>query len=159
MAAPLGNKFWEVRSSHGRKPIFPVPEWLWLAACEYFHYVQDNPLWEMKVTQYKGKPVEMKLPKMQAMTIKGLCIFLDISYRCWLDYTKKDDFLLVTTRIEEIIYHQKFSGAAADLLNPNIIARDLGLKDTQAHEVSGPDGVPLAVTRTIVDPVVPDDKS
>ena len=56
----------------------------------------------------------------------------------WQDYTEKDDFSAVTTRIEDIIYEQKFTGAAADLLNPNIIARDLGLADKK--EVSGPDG-------------------
>ena len=39
------------------------------------------------------------------------------------------DFLSVITRIENIIFTQKFTGAAADLLNPNIIARDLGLMD------------------------------
>ncbi|RCZ57579.1 DNA-packaging protein [Escherichia coli] len=35
-----------------------------------------------------------------------------------------EDFCGVTTRAEDIIYDQKFSGAAADLLNANIIARD-----------------------------------
>jgi hypothetical protein len=29
----------------------------------------------------------------------------------------------------DIIYTQKFTGAAAGFLNPNIIARDLGLKE------------------------------
>lgn len=33
------------------------------------------------------------------------------------------------TRVEQIIRQQKFEGAAAELLNPNIIARDLGLAD------------------------------
>nr|WP_261640834.1 DNA-packaging protein [Erwinia mallotivora] len=32
-------------------------------------------------------------------------------------------------RAEQIIYNQKFTGAAADLLNANIIARELGLAD------------------------------
>ncbi|EOI7007498.1 terminase small subunit [Salmonella enterica subsp. enterica serovar Kentucky] len=35
-----------------------------------------------------------------------------------------EDFCGVTTRAEQVIYDQKFSGAAADLLNANIIARD-----------------------------------
>ncbi len=39
------------------------------------------------------------------------------------------DFSKVITRIREIIYNQKFTGAAAGFLNPNIIARDLGLVD------------------------------
>ena len=43
----------------------------------------------------------------------------------------------------EIIRTQKFAGAAADLLNANIIARDLGLADK--NEVTGKDGGPVEV--------------
>jgi hypothetical protein len=39
------------------------------------------------------------------------------------------DFSKVITRIRETIYEQKFTGAASGFLNPNIIARDLGLAD------------------------------
>lgn len=48
MAAPKGNRFWEARSSHGRNPKFESPEALWAACCEYFEWVEANPLWEMK---------------------------------------------------------------------------------------------------------------
>lgn len=159
MAAPKGNNFWEARSSHGRKPIFERPEFLWVAACEYFHWVSNNPLWEVKVSHFQGSPVEMDIPKMRAMTIKSLCLFLDISYSCWLEYGKRENYVETVTRIVDVIYDQKFGGAASGMLNPNIIARDLRLKDTTAHELSGPNGTPLKVTRTIVDPISPDDKS
>ena len=66
---------------------------------------------------------------MRAMTIGGLCIFLDIWQNTWTNYRESNDFLRVTDQVEEIIRNQKFSGAAADLLNANIIARDLGLSD------------------------------
>lgn len=39
------------------------------------------------------------------------------------------DFSGITTQVEEIVRTQKFEGASADLLNANIIARDLGLAD------------------------------
>lgn len=44
MAAPKGNRFWEARSSHGRNPKFESPEALWAACCEYFEWVEANPL-------------------------------------------------------------------------------------------------------------------
>ncbi|MDC9826565.1 terminase small subunit, partial [Devosia sp. ZB163] len=47
-------------------------------------------------------------------------------------------------RVDEIIRAQKFEGAAAGLLNPNIIARDLGLADKQ--ELTGKGGSPLMPT-------------
>jgi hypothetical protein len=80
------------------------------------------------------------------MTLTGLRIFLDITHPTWLDYAKKDGFSTVTDAIKDIIYTQKFEGAAADLLNPNIIARDLGLQDKQAQEISGPGGGPIKWT-------------
>ena len=51
--------------------------------------------------------------------------------KTFANYRNNDDFIQVITRIEKTIREQKFTGAAATLLNPNIIARDLGLKDEQ----------------------------
>lgn len=129
MAAPVGNQFWKARSSHGRNPKFSSPDVLWDACCEYFDWVAENPLIEDKVSFFQGVATHEPMHKMQAMTLQGLCIFLDIERVTWRDYSSKQDFSSVTTRVEEIIYHQKFTGAAADLLNPNIIARDLGLAE------------------------------
>lgn len=136
MAAPKGNRFWEARAKHGRDKIFESEDILWESACEYFAWVEDNPLWESKVTQYQGDPIDMIIPKMRAMTVEGLCLFLDISTQTWRDYCKRDDFIGVTSKIEGVMKSQKFSGAAADLLNANIIARDLGLKDVTDHTSS-----------------------
>lgn len=91
--------------------------------------MEDNPLWEAKYTQYQGEPVDITVPKMRAMTISGLCLFLDIDRSTWTDWKNVDDFSAIVARAEEVIYSQKFAGAAADLLNANIIARDLGLSD------------------------------
>ena len=142
MAAPQGNRFWEARSKHGRNPIFSSPEQLWEACCEYFEWVEQNPLYESKPFAYQGVVVQEAVAKMRAMTISHLCIFLDISMPCWLDYKKKKDFSNIVNNVEEIIRTQKLQGAAADLLNANIIARDLGLADksdvnarvTMSHE-------------------------
>ncbi|MBN3043339.1 DNA-packaging protein [Pectobacterium brasiliense] len=139
MAAPKGNRFWEARSSHGRNPKFESPDVLWEACCEYFSWVEANPLWEMKAFAYQGVVTQEPIAKMRAMTIIGLCIFLDIDRSTWLAYKAKEDFSIITTRAEEIIYDQKFSGAAADLLNANIIARDLGLKEQSQVEDVTPD--------------------
>ena len=137
MAAPKGNKFWELRSSHGRKPIFATPEDLWKCCVEYFEWVEDNPLYEAKVCSYQGQNVIESLPKMRAMTIGGLCLFLDITRQGWSEYSQKQGFSEITAQAEEVIFSQKFAGAAADLLNANIIARDLGLRDKVETEHTG----------------------
>lgn len=138
---PKGNQFWKARSSHGRKPIFANPEVLWDACVEYFEWVEANPLQSAELVTFQGAGTIVDVPKMRAMTIDGLCIFLDIGFQTWKDYLARDDFSEVVTRVEKIIRSQKFEGASAGLLNANIIARDLGLADKS--ELGGVDGGPL----------------
>lgn len=152
MAAPKGNRFWELRSSHGRKPIFAEADDLWAAACEYFEWVEANPLWEDKLVTFQGSATHEPVAKMRAMTLDGLCLFLDISDETWRAYREREGFSGIVTRVEKVIRSQKFAGAAADLLNPNIIARDLGL--SEKAEVTGKDGEPLADTRQLARAIV-----
>lgn len=147
--APKGNQFWKARAKHGRDKLFASAELLWESCCEYFQWVEDNPLWEAKAFSFQGESWVEYLPKMQAMTIGGICIFLDIDETTWRAWRSDKDFSTIITRAEKIIYQQKFTGAAADLLNANIIARDLGLKDTAAHEHTSPDG--SMTPRSVID--------
>ena len=140
MGAPKGNQFWKARATQGREKIFTTADMLWDAACEYFQWVEENPLG--KAIVYQGEVSAKPESLMRAMTVKGLCIFLGVNsqyfndFKDSLDLTKdKDkDFSLVIIKIREIIDTQKFEGASAGLLNPNIIARDLGLVDKQTVE-------------------------
>lgn len=136
MSAPEGNQFWKLRTKHGRDKIFASPELLWEEACKYFNWCDDNPLME---TDFRGKDADKVLiPKMRAYTWEGLELFLDIhSLRDYKNNPEYKDFSQVITRIDKIIYSQKFTGAAAGFLNANIIARDLGLRDKQEVEHSG----------------------
>lgn len=111
------------------KPIFKTPEELFERACEYFLWAEANPLVEQKLFMFQGKVITGTSNKMRAFTLQGLCIFMNIGTQTLRDYNKREAYSGVTTRIYEIIYDQKFVGAAADMLNPNIIARDLGLAD------------------------------
>lgn len=140
MAAPKGNEFWKLRSKHGRDKLFATPDLMWEAACEYFQWCIDNPLIEL---DFRGKDaLEVRLPKMRPFTLHGLCLYLDCSTGYFREF-KKDcskDFVSVVTRIEETIYNQKFSGAAAGFLNPNIIARDLGLSEKSESRFTDKEG-------------------
>ena len=134
MDARIGNQFWKARSTHGANPKFDGPEPLWEACQEYFEWVEANPMKEEKGFAFQGVVTKETFSKMRAMTQGGLCIFLDITQETWGDWRKnRKDLSEVVTRVNEIIRQQKFAGAAADLLNPNIIARDLGLVDKQDH--------------------------
>ncbi len=143
MGAPKGNQFWVFRSSHGSRPRFRSGQQLWGAACEYFEYTRTNPLLEQKIFVVDKTVKKVNVKKMRAMTLDGLHIFLGISHDTWAAYRKRDGLSAVTKRVDAIIRTQKFEGAAAGLLNPNIIARDLGLRDHTGNEHYGPDKGPI----------------
>ena len=137
-----GNKIWKTRTDQGgRPPKFESPEAL-AAKCEaYFDWVHANPLYEAKAFS-NGLTVD--LPKMRAMTIGGMCLHLGIALQTWRDYAAREDFSHATEWAEQVIRTYKFEGAAADLLSPNIIARDLGLVDKSENKVDVPEGGGLA---------------
>ncbi len=129
MGAPEGNQFWKLRSKHGRDKIFESPEILWEACTEYFEATDARKWWK---TEFHGKDVEeCKVPTDTPYTLTGLWVFLDIVKSTWYQYKEHKDFSTIVTRVEQIIYTQKFEGAAVGAYNSNIIARDLGLKDQQ----------------------------
>lgn len=136
MPAPKNNNYWQFRKKHGRDHEY-TPEGLWEELIAYSKWIKENPLEEEKVFSFQGKAFTHTVNKMRAMTIKAFCLFADICETTFSNYRKNEDFVSVITRIENIIYSQKFEGAAAELLNPNIIARDLGLKDkAEIHNIN-----------------------
>ena len=151
MGAPKGNQFWKLRSKHGCDKLFKTPELLWEAACEYFEWCEENPLHETKAFAYQGVISTEVLPKMRAMTLSQLCFYLGVNetyFRTFKSQLPKDekDFNSVIKDIENIIYNQKFQGASADLLNANIIARDLGLAD-KSDITSGGEKIQTTIIR------------
>jgi len=121
---PPENKFWRNRPNAGAHLTFETPEDLMESCLSYFDWADDNPLWEQKVF---ANGTRMNIAKARAMTIKSLCIHIGINQRTWDVYCKRDDFVDVCQEVKDIIYEQKFAGAAAGLFNHAIISRDLGL--------------------------------
>ena len=95
MAAPKGNKFWMLRSKHGRDKLFATPELLWEAACEYFQWCDENPWTTRKAIQKtvpvrvgRGKNVKTEeqhhtqqeaSPTTRPYSLMGMCVYLGAS--------------------------------------------------------------------------------
>ena len=141
MAAPQGNEFWKLRSKHGRDKLFETPQMLWDAACEYFEWCNDHPFHEHDIKVVDKIIQEVKIPRMRPYTLHGLCGYCDCTTSYFRQFKSalrndKEDFVTVIEKIEEVIYNQKFSGAAAGFLKENIIARDLGLWDKTVGDLN-----------------------
>jgi hypothetical protein len=137
MVLKAGDQLWKQRTKHGRSKAF-TPATLLAGAEEYWNWIEKNPLKEERLTQCDGSPSTIDIKKMHAMTIQGLCIFLRISDDTWANYKKHADYKENCEFIGKVIFEQKLSGAAAGLLNANIIARELGL--AEKREIESPEG-------------------
>ena len=149
--AVRGNQFWKLRSKHGRDKIFETPQILWEACIEYFE-ATDKRKW--KKGDWVGKDAKKVTRTTETpYTLTGLALFLGVSSSFWRQFrsdqtksnenkdpdklTEDNDFLSVITRVEEIIYTQKFEGAVVGEFNANIISRDLGLVDRSEIDQTG----------------------
>jgi len=129
-----GNKWWEARSSAGRKPLFNDPAVLYEKCLEYFQWNIDNPLYEERVFCHQGEVTRVNIAKPRITTIQALCIFLDISHDTWERYRSNPDFSGVVSRVDEMIWQNKLELAAGDFLNTNIVCREMGLRDKTEHD-------------------------
>ena len=133
----MAVELWEIaKKGVGQPPCFESPEQMRERAYEYFAWCKENQLHSQKAFSSQGEVIYGDEFKMRAMTQEGLCVFLNISVSTWHNYKAKDEYLEVTSHIESIMKEQKFTGAAAGLLNANIIARDLGLVEKSKLEVT-----------------------
>src|SRR6185437_1733930 len=137
-----GNELWRLGLDRsGGPPIYDDPAKLWADCVEYFDWVEANPLYEAELVTYQGASKLERIPKMRAMSQAALCLHLGIGHKTWQTWRKRDLLAEVVERVDAIIWTQKFEGGAAGLLNPMMIARDLGLSDKT--ELSGRDGGPI----------------
>lgn len=137
-----GNKFWEATYPFGAATSaarMRSAEEVRAACLDYMNWVHDNPLYVDELVKFEGRATHESVAKMRAMTNVGLCMHIGISRETWSHWRQtREDLKDVIAWADDVIYRQKFEGAAAGLLNQAIIARDLGLADRQ--ELTGADG-------------------
>lgn len=140
----MAESLWQIAAKKmGRPRRYSSPDELWSDALAYFMWAEENPLYEEKAFAFQGVVTKESLCKLRAFTLDGFLLHSGLAESTWYDYKKKDEYSGVISLIEKSIREQKFTGAAADLLNPNIIARDLGLKDATSNEHTGANGGPI----------------
>jgi hypothetical protein len=130
MAAPKGNTYYLLAKGFEDRPKKYKAKDLWLKAIDYFKWNEENPLLEQKVF---GSGFKTTIKKLRAMSIIGFCNFAGIDRSTFENYEKDQAYFRICKQIKDLIYQQKLEGAAADLLNPSIIAREIGLTDKVEH--------------------------
>jgi len=145
MGAPKGNSYYLLAVGF-KKPKSYTPQALWKKAVEYIKWVGDNPLPSKKAFS-NGKRI--KEDKMRAMTLQEFCLFAHISRETFYRYENQKEYSDICAQIKDVFYTQKVQGAAADLLNPAIIAREVGLVDKKDITTEGKPITPPALNITV----------
>lgn len=135
--------FWTHRLKRGERTeeAFAHPQMLADAAKEYFDWAYENPLQEEKVFSNKDGIEYASVNKMRAFSLPGFLTFIGITKARWEKLKALEVFASTCEAIDLIMYTQKFEGAAAGLLNANVISREIGL--SEKHELTGAGGTDL----------------
>ncbi|MGH9930716.1 MAG: terminase small subunit [Pyrinomonadaceae bacterium] len=137
----IGNQLWKLRKTHTPRPRdFDTAEDLYKAAEAYFQWVEDYPLFEDRLASCKGEPVHETMVKPRAMSITAFQAHAGIGSSTWHRYKSVPELAEACEYITRIIYAQKFELAAAELLNPAFVSRDLGLAEKQEIDHRSSDG-------------------
>ena len=125
MGFQKGNQLWRI--SNPCKPKRYQPEELFQKAQDYLEWCIDNPIAIQVVAGKDAKKVNTDA--MHAPTIMEFCVYANISTSTWYLYAKTPAYSDICSHITNVFFAICFSGAAANALNPNIMARHLGLVD------------------------------
>jgi phage terminase small subunit len=120
----------------GKPRQFGTPEELWAACAEYFAWIEDNPVYDIRVEVRAGKEQHVKTPRPRIPTEGSLVIFVGCTMEDWERWSEDPVFSYVVEAARAVITEIKMSYAATSVMNPNFVARDLGLADN----INNPDG-------------------
>lgn len=133
------KSLWQELRKRGFKNLmrtYESPEALFEAAIGYIEWCEQNPIPSERV--FKNGVVILN--RRRAPSINGLCAHLGITKLTWANWRKKAglmDFRPVVHLIDELIIEDKLSGGLAEVYNPALVARDLGLMERYDHTTNG----------------------
>jgi len=144
----IGAGFWKTNDNNrgpGQPPLFATHTALWEAACQYFHWCDENPI---RVKDWVGKDAD-QVDRLKPMpySLAGFAVYVGAS-RNWFKGLRKEkrdkndeEFLAVCARIEEICFTQQYNGAVAGVYSHHLVARALGIAEQTETKIEG--GIPV----------------
>lgn len=146
---------WEiVNSNRGRYTQSNSPETLWINACSYFKWCDDNPIITKRtITQGKQTGTRADIEQKRPYTIKALCLHCNIieeylrSIRESKD--KGNEYYIVVSKILYIIYTQNLEEAMNGNFSPIMTAKVLNLEKEDTT-------TPAAITVNVVTQGIPE---
>lgn len=141
----------------GGKSTNLTPEDLWERAVEYFQWCDAAFIGQEKLFSREEGVVTGEIAHKRPYTIQGLSVFVGISKNTFDNYRKRPEFQEVCGIISDIMYEQKFSGAAVGLYNAGLIQAELGIVRKTESDLKSSDGSMSAATPNVIQLVAPGD--
>ncbi|MBW6419517.1 DNA-packaging protein [Celeribacter sp. PS-C1] len=147
----------------GNPARFDSPMELWEACRAYLRWCVGNPRHEAKFFHHDGVGKTHKVNLARVPTLTGLCSFLGVSQmtlNAWSNPDAKnavERFHPVMEHFRNIIFDEKYSGAAVGTYNAGFMARDLGLMEN--FNVSGLPETNVTNNVTVADPFPQEDRA
>lgn len=151
MSRLVGNKFWKLRTKHGREKLFSDGVALMEEAFKYFDWCDRHPWERTELVKYQGYASEAEVPLGRPYTMDGLTYYLGVSgayfraakgnLRDKIERDKADaselELLETILLIEQVVRTQNIEGAAVGVFSPNLIARMHNLADNVNQNNTG----------------------
>lgn len=131
-----GNNIWMQRSDMTTNQIFTDPEAMAEAFVRYTEHLENNPLQAHKIMVVGQEIKEKGEQKMIPITWAGFAVYCGAHRKFFYNFRTRCGaaFLDIIEMIDDVMFCQKFSGAAAGFFNANLISRELGLVDKHQNK-------------------------
>lgn len=144
MSRLVGNKFWKLRTKHGREKLFSDGAALMEEAFKYFDWCDRHPWERTELVKYQGFASEADVPLGRPYTMDGLTYYLGVSgsyfrsakgnLRDKIEKQRADasevELLEAIELIEQVVRTQNIEGAAVGVFNGSLVARIHNLAET-----------------------------
>ena len=138
------KKDWKEMKKLGRPKAIATPEKLWELACEYFEEIDDNPFTKeelIKGGMFAGDKGTINLKRPYTWDGFSVSLYTKGIISKIKDYKENtdcryEDYQPIIRAIGEVIWAQKFEGAAVGIFNSNIIAREIGLSEKLEQSIT-----------------------
>ncbi|RNF35337.1 terminase small subunit [Paracoccus methylarcula] len=140
-----GGRGFGVGAGRGNPNRIQTAEQVWEWFVKYREHIESNPIKEQLVFSAREGIRKTSIDKMRAMTWQGFARFMGVTFDTVMKWKQsREDLKEVLAAIKDEMFDQKFTGAAAGVLNHSIIARELGLTDKK--EIAGANAGPVSFT-------------
>ncbi|MCF0178622.1 MAG: terminase [Bacteroidales bacterium] len=113
-----------------------TPEQLFQLAVKYFEWAEGQAIKAIETASHQGIVTESLVHKPRVFTLTAFQLFAGIPEKSYANMRKQPGFDDVCDWIQSVIYEQKYQLASNNIINSNLIGKDLGIDKPQEVNIN-----------------------